>query len=682
MKNKIFMNRELSWLKFNERVLEEAESSKNPLCERLTFLSIYQSNLDEFFMVRIGSLADQLIANAKIRDNKSDMTPEEQINAAVDTVRGLEGRRNDTYSELMKQMKKQGVSLTDFKHMTMEEIQKAETIFETRMLPLLSPIVVNRRNPFPFMRNKEIYAICLLEGRKGKKSLGVIGCGNNVFPRLTEVSEKRFILSEELILHYVSKVFSAYAVKEKSLIRVTRSADIDADALYDEELDYRDFMEEIIQKRKMLSPVRLELTRELDSSVVEKICDYIGVKKHFVFINKIPLDLSFVFQMQDVVRTKENLFYQKSAPQQYTQFSKDAILPQIKEKDRLLSYPYDSISPFLRMLREAAHDKDVVAIKMTLYRVAKNSEVVESLIEAAENGKDVLVLVELKARFDEENNISWSRRLESAGCTVIYGLNGFKVHSKLCLIVRNENGNPAYYTQVGTGNYNEKTSRLYTDYSLMTYNQKIGQNALEVFNALASNTTVQNSTELLVAPNCLQNRIIDMIDEQIKLAEKGYIGMKMNSMTDKKIMEKFVEASNAGVKIELVIRGICCLRPNVPEKTENIRIISIVGRYLEHSRIYMFGTGKEQKMYIASADLMTRNTLKRVEVAVPIYDEDIKTQISYMFSTMLSDNVQAREMQSDGTYIRVKNHRKRVNSQEVFSKLAYEKSEQRKLTLE
>lgn len=399
-------------------------------------------------------------------------------------------------------------------------------------------------------------------------------------------------------------------------------------------------------------------------------------------MNKIPLDLSFVFQMQDVVRNEENLFYQKSAPQQYTQFSKEAILPQIKEKDRLLSYPYDSISPFLRMLREAAHDKDVVAIKMTLYRVAKNSEVVESLIEAAENGKDVLVLVELKARFDEENNISWSRRLESAGCTVIYGLNGFKVHSKLCLIVRNENGNPAYYTQVGTGNYNEKTSRLYTDYSLMTYNQKIGQNALEVFNALASNTTVQNSTELLVAPNCLQNRIIDMIDEQIKLAEKGYIGMKMNSMTDKKIMEKFVEASKAGVKIELVIRGICCLRPNVPEKTENIRIISIVGRYLEHSRIYMFGTGKEQKMYIASADLMTRNTLKRVEVAVPIYDEDIKTQISYMFSTMLSDNVQAREMQSDGTYIKVKNHRKRINSQELFGKLAYEKSEQRKLTLE
>ena len=389
-----------------------------------------------------------------------------------------------------------------------------------------------------------------------------------------------------------------------------------------------------------------------------------------------PLDLSFVFELQDRLRQKSDLFYPKRIPQKSAQFtSEKSILAQIKEEDKLLSFPYDSIKPFLNMLHEAATDSDVISIKMTLYRVAKNSEVVNALIEAAENGKDVLVLVELKARFDEENNIEWSRRLEAAGCTVIYGLNGFKVHSKLCLITKKTGRNPEYYTQIGTGNYNEKTSRLYTDLSLMTANRKIGKNANEVFQALAADTTVKNSDTLLVAPNCLQNRVVEMIEEQIKLAESGeeaYIGIKINSLTDKTIIDSLIKASKAGVKIELAVRGICCLIPGVEGETENIRILSIVGRFLEHSRIYIFGKGEKAKMYIGSADFMTRNTLKRVEIAVPLFDEKIREQILYMFNTVMSDNVQAREMNSEGNYIRVENDKEKLSSQEEFCDRAFE----------
>lgn len=365
-------------------------------------------------------------------------------------------------------------------------------------------------------------------------------------------------------------------------------------------------------------------------------------------------------------------------PQKSAQFvSGRPVFDRIKEGDKLLAYPFDSIKPFLTMLHEAASDKDVVSIKMTLYRVAKNNEVINALTEAAENGKHVLVLVELKARFDEENNIEWSRRLEAAGCTVIYGLNGFKVHSKLCLITKNVNGEPEYYTQIGTGNYNEKTSRIYTDLSLMTANRSIGRNANDVFTALASDTTVKESAELLVAPNCLQNRVIEMIDEQIALAQKGeaaYIGIKINSLTDKTIMEELIKASKAGVKIELAVRGICCLIPGVTGETENIRVVSVVGRFLEHSRIYIFGKGEAAKIYIASADFMTRNTLRRVEVAAPVYDKRLRAQIVYMFDTIMSDNVQARELKSDGNYIRVENDVEKINSQELFYDNAYEQA--------
>lgn len=678
---KVYMNREISWLKFNERVLEEAESNKNPLCERLSFVSIYQSNLDEFFMVRVGSLIDQMLLDSHIRENKTDMTAGEQIDAVLERVHTLNERKDIVYGKLMGRLEEYNVRIVDFKNIDRSENEHLEEYFNSEIAPFLSPVIVGERQPFPFLKNKEIYAAAVLEKKSGKKKIGIIPCGNGVIPRLIEVSKNSgtYILSEELILHFAPAVFKEYTVKSKSLLRVTRNADIDADALYDEDIDYREFMADIIKQRKRLSPVRIELSRELDREIVKKLCKYMDTDQKYVFRNISPLDLSFVFELQDHLRQKSELFYPKRIPQKSAQFTEGkSVLAQIGESDKFLAYPFDSIKPFLNMLHEAAADKKVVSIKMTLYRVAKNSEVVNALIEAAENGKDVLVLVELKARFDEENNIEWSRRLEAAGCTVIYGLNGFKVHSKLCLITKNINGNPEYFTQIGTGNYNEKTARLYTDLCLMTADQTIGKDANDVFNALSSDTTVKSSDALLVAPNCLQNRVMEMIDEQIKLAESGkeaYIGVKINSLTDKTIIDGLIRASNAGVRTELAVRGICCLIPGVKGETENIRVVSIVGRFLEHSRIYIFGKGKSAKIYIASADFMTRNTLRRVEVAAPVYDERIREQIVYMFDRIMSDNVQAREMDSCGNYIRVENDNEKNNSQEHFCDMAYEQAQ-------
>ena len=545
---------------------------------------------------------------------------------------------------------------------------------------LISPTIVGKRQPFPFLKNKEIYAVVVLTTKSGKERLGIIPCGSGVFERLIRLpGGNTYMLSEELILHYIPKVFKGYQIKEKSLLRVTRNADIDADALYDEDLDYREFMADLIKKRKKLAPVRIELSRKLSEGSVKLICEHLAIKSQYVFRSQAPLDLSFVFQIEDALRKIPELFYERRTPRKSPAFTGDRpILDQIKEKDKLLSYPYESINPFLNMLHEAANDKDVVSIKMTLYRVAKQSKVVEALIEAAENGKEVLVLVELKARFDEENNIGWSRLLEDAGCRVIYGLDGYKVHSKLCLITKKTDEQIEYYTQIGTGNYNEKTSRLYTDLSLMTYNVDIGLEAANVFQALAMGETIKHVDHLLVAPKCLQNKILDMIDEEIAHARAGepaYIGLKMNSLTDKKIMEKLVEASCAGVRIDMVIRGICCLIPQVPGKTENIHVRSIVGRFLEHSRIYIFGSEGREKIYIASADFMTRNTLRRVEVAAPVYDEEIKAHLLEMFRIMLKDNQQARQENGEGIYRILPTDEEPLNAQEYFYEQAYEIAE-------
>lgn len=678
MADTIYMNRELSWLKFNERVLEEAENPENPLCERLTFASIYQSNLDEFYMVRVGSLVDQMLLAKDIRENKTNMTPEEQLDAILARTKKLNRKRDVVYEEIMENLEQYGVHMLNFHKIEKEDRNYLERYFEAEVAPVISPSIVGKRQPFPFLRNKEIYAVVVLETKKGKEKLGIIPCSSTGIQRLIPVPGKTgtYMLSEELILHFVSKIFKGYHIKAKSLLRITRNADIDADALYDEDLDYREFMVELIKARKKLAPIRLELSREMDGDVVETLCEYLEVDKNYVFRGDIPLDLSFVFQIQDGLRKRTELFYEKRIPQKSPLFnSHEPILDQIAKKDRFLSYPYESIKPFLTMLHEAANDEDVVSIKMTLYRVAKQSKVVEALIEAAENGKEVFVLVELKARFDEENNIGWSRLLEDAGCHVIYGLDGYKVHSKLCQIMKKKDGNVEYYTQIGTGNYNEKTARLYTDLSLMTADPKIGTEAARVFQALAMGETVEDMEHLLVAPRCLQNKVLAMIDEEIKHAKAGeqaYIGLKMNSLTDKRIMNKLVEASCAGVHIDMVIRGICCLIPGVKGQTENIHIISIVGRFLEHSRIYIFGTQERARIYISSADFMTRNTLRRVEVAAPIEDPDIRMQIQEMFVTMLSDNRKARIMNNKGNYKIEPSDNAPLNSQDLFLQQAYD----------
>ena len=676
----VYMNRELSWLKFNERVLEEAENPEVPLCERMTFVSIYQSNLDEFFRVRVGSLQDQMLISTEIRENKTKMTSAEQIRAIIKEVKKLNQRKDKAYEKLMKKIEEYGITLINHASAKSEEKKFLEKYFMKEIMPLSSPTIVGKRQPFPFLKNGEIYAVVVLETRNKKERIGIIPCSNNMLTRMVELpgGKGRYMLIEDLILHYIGKVFKGYKVKGKSLLRVVRNADIDADAAYDEDLDYREFMEDLMKQRKKLSPVRIDLSREMDETVVDALCRYLDVTPDRVFRSEAPLDVSFVFQLQDLLRRNTELFYEKRVPQKSPEFKDgQSILQQITEEDKLLSYPYDSIRPFLKMLTEAAEDDSVISIKMTLYRLAKQSKVIEALCEAAENGKEVVVLVELRARFDEENNIRWSRMLEEAGCQIIYGLEHYKVHSKLCLITRRGENGIQYITQIGTGNYNEKTARLYTDLSLMTANEQIGMDAARVFQALAKGEVVEDMEHLLVAPKCLQSKVIEKIEEQIqkqKNGETAYIGLKMNSLTDKRIIDKLIDASKAGVKIYMIVRGICCLIPGVEGETENIHVISVVGRFLEHSRIYIFGNGEEAQYYIGSADFMTRNTVKRVEVAAPVYSERLKKRLQDLFDLMLSDNKKARKEDAKGTYSVVECKGQPINSQELLYQEAYAKA--------
>ena len=683
-KQECYANRELSWLKFNERVLDEAASHHVPLCERMAFFSIFQSNLDEFFMVRVGALYDQMLADNHARENKTWMTSEEQLQAIFEKTRIISQRKDHIYKQYMEELEEQGVELLSFFDMLPEDKVYLEKYFEESILPLLSPQVIGKKQPFPFLKNKEIYAVVVLGGKKGDK-LGIIPCSNEVFKRLIPVpsGKNHYMLVEELILHYIPEVFDHYEVKSKSLIRIIRNADIDVDEAFDdEERDYRDCMKKLISTRKKLCPVKLEHSRVLDDTVIEHLRRDLGLFKDQVFHTETPLELSFLFQIQNALREKKELFYEKRIPQNSPEFvDNEPVLDQICEHDKLLFYPYESMKPFIRLLKEAGNDTRVVSIKMTLYRVARNSQIVEALIDAAENGKEVVVLVELRARFDEENNIEWSQRLEDAGCRLIYGLDHIKVHSKLCQITYMSEEGIRYVTQIGTGNYNEKTSKLYTDLSLMTADQAIGEEAAEVFHKLCLAQTVEHTNHLLVAPNCLQNKLIDKIDAEIAKVQDGnagYIGVKMNSLTDKKLIDKLIEASMAGVQIDLIVRGICCLIPEVEGYTDNIQVISIVGRYLEHSRIYIFGKGGDSEVYIASADFMTRNTTKRVEVAAPVYDPELKERILESFNLMLRDNVKASVLKSDGNYYHRDGGDIQLNSQEYFYADAYRKASFRK----
>ena len=674
MEKMLYDNRELSWLKFNKRVLEEAEDKRNPLCERLSFVSIFQSNLDEFTMVRVGSLHAGELSEA--RENKTGMTCKEQLAEIGKEIKKLLEYKDKVYENLMKELETYGVRELRFNDLTEEEKDKVWKYFEQEVRPFLSPQIVGKRQPFPFLKNQEIYAVVELKTKSNNKKIGIIPCSNGVLKRVIPVSAdgRRFMLMEELILHFVGEIFDRYLVESKSLIRILRNADIDVDeAVGDDEDDYRKAVEEVLKTRKRLAPLQLDFTRVMDDSIIVRMCDYLMLNKNQIYHSEAPLNLSFLFQIQDTLRDRKELFFERRIPQKSPMIEeRRSMIEQIKEKDILLSYPYESMRPFLHLLNEAASDPAVVSIKMTLYRLANNSKIVEALVEAAENGKEVIVLVELRARFDEENNIRWSKQLEDAGCRVIYGLSHLKVHSKLCLITRKGKEQIEYITQIGTGNYNEKTSKIYTDYSFMTSMSEIGVEAGMIFNCLSMGRTVDGTTHLFVAPNCLRNKILDLIQaeiDKVKGGGQGYIGLKLNSLTDKVLIDKLIEAGQKGVKIQMVVRGICCLLAGIEGKTDNIEVISIVGRYLEHSRIYIFGKEKEAKVYIASADFMTRNTIKRVEVAAPIYDETIKDRILEDFSMYLADDVKARQ-QIDGTYVR-KSKEGKINAQEYFMERAY-----------
>ena len=672
-----YRNRELSWLLFNERVLNEAANPRVPLMERLQFVSIYQTNLDEFFMVRVGTLMEQT-GGKKTKDNKTGLSSKEQIKLILQEVERLELKRKEIYEQLMGELEPVGIHIINFQKLSKQEQSQLEAYFDKAIRPYLSPMIVGKQQPFPFLQNRELYAVARLETKGGKKRLGIVPCWNPVFKRLIEIPGRKgyHMLSEELILHFVSKLYPAYQIREKSIIRITRNADIDAGDVYDEDLDYRGMMEQLLKKRKRLNPVRLELSRDLHKSIRKKLAGFLGISEEHVLHCGTPLDLSYMFTLQNTMREHQEWYYPRYSPRMSPEIRKEEnILSQVEKKDILLSYPYESMKNFIAFLQAAAVDKTVRSIKITLYRMASHSQIVEALCDAAENGKEVLALVELRARFDEAANIEMSRRLEDAGCQVIYGLPAFKVHSKLCLITRQTEEGVSFLTQVGTGNYNEKTATLYTDLCLMTANRKIGQDAQEVFRTLLLGETVEESSALLVAPKGLQNAILEKIKEEGRKAEEGrggYIGLKLNALTDKDIIDALILASQKGVVIQLLIRGICCLIPGIPGKTENIRVHSIVGRFLEHSRIYRFGQGEEEEIYNASADFMTRNTLRRVEVAAPVYDEHCRARVREIFDLGFKDTEKGKWLLSDGFYHDPEGLlEERFDSQDFFYREAY-----------
>ena len=670
MKNKVYDNRELSWLKFNERVLEEAQDENTPLLERMNFQAIYASNLDEFFMVRVGSLYDASLVDDSNKDNKSKLRPSEQLSAIYSRVRELISVKDESFKTIDKALEQKGIVRRTVKSLTRQELEFIEAYYAYEIRPFLSALIIDKRHPFPFIANKAIYVAARLSSKTGI-SLGMIGCSEKfervIFLPREDNAPVAFILAEDVISYFAEQSFDGYKIEEKALMRVTRNADIDVDESFDRELDFRQNMSELIKKRKRLCPVRLQLSKQLSEPFQKELCSRLELSKKQVFVEKAPLDMSFVYTVMDKVESRRELFFEPREPQPSRMIDDSRpMMEQIDERDLFLSYPYESIQPFIRLLNEAAADPAVVSMKMTLYRVAKNSKVIKALCTAAENGKEVTVLVELRARFDEENNIGWSKALEEAGCRVMYGPQGLKVHSKLCLITRKTPDGVRYTVQIGTGNYNEKTSKLYTDLSLMTSDSRIALEAEEVFRTLSIGELVEKSELLMVAPHCLQNKVIELMDKEIALAKaggEGYVGAKLNSLTDKVIIDKLIECSQAGVKVDMVIRGISCLVAGIPGVTENIHIRSIVGRYLEHARIYIFGSGVRRSVYISSADYMTRNTTRRVEVAAPILDEEIKKRVLDLFETQMHDNVKARVMGADGIYTRAKQEGAPVDAQ-------------------
>lgn len=664
-------NRELSWLRFNERVLEEARAEDVPLMERMKFVAIFTSNLDEFFMIRVGSLYDMAALDGKKVDSRSGMTPKQQLEAIYRATAPLYKERDKTYSEIKKQLTPYGVCGLGFKELEQQEKKYVKKHFKEQILPVLSPQIVDANHPFPHLLNKEIYVVAQLR-QDGNSMLGIVPVPQYI-PDVLYLpgNDIRYIRMEKVILEYLELIFEHYEVSEKNYICVTRNADISPDdEMYADSGDFRRIMQETLHKRRRMAVVRLETASPLSREMEKYFCSRFKITPECIFRTKMPMKLGFIFAIADKLpeAMKRALTDSPFQPQPCASLAEGSVMEQVKRKDILLSYPYESMDPFLQLIKEASSDPDVMTIKITIYRLAKKARLVEYLCAAAENGKEVTVLIELRARFDEQNNIDWSERMEEAGCRVLYGFEGYKVHSKICLITYRSKNEIRYITQVGTGNYNEKTARMYTDYSLMTANQEIGEDAAVFFKNMSISNLEGAYDHLIVSPVSLKQKVLALMDGEIAKGSSGRIIMKMNSVTDMDFIRKVAEASRAGVKIDLIVRGICCILPGVPGRTENLRVTSIVGRYLEHPRVFVFGRGTDAQVYIGSADMMTRNTENRVEVACPIYDETIRRKLIRDLKVMLADNVKARQMGRDGTYRKKKKEGVPVNAQETFMK--------------
>ncbi|MGN0404168.1 MAG: polyphosphate kinase 1 [Bariatricus sp.] len=666
-------NRELSWLRFNHRVLEEAQDPAVPLLERMKFVAIFTSNLDEFFMIRVGSLYDMSQTDHMAVDSRSGMTPKEQLDAIFAAVAPLYKERDKTYSEIKKLLSPYGVCGLSIKELEAQEKKYVKKYFKDQILPILSPQIVDANHPFPHLLNKALYVVANLK-QDNKSMLGIVPVPQFVSDILyLPGHDIRYIRMEKVLMEYLDLIFEKYEVTDRNYICVTRNADISPN---DESLeindDFRFRMQETLHKRRRMAVVRLETAEPLSKDAEKYFCDKFKITPAQIFRTKMPMKLDYIFSIMDKVPSsmKRPLVDEPFTPQPSRYLTDESVMKQVKKKDVLLSFPYESMDPFLRLIKEASQDPSVLTIKITIYRLAKKARLVEYLCAAAENGKEVTVLIELRARFDEQNNIDWSERLEEAGCRVIYGFDGYKVHSKICLITYCNKNEIQYITQVGTGNYNEKTAAMYTDVSLITANKSIGNDASVFFKNMSIGNLNGSYENLIVSPTSLKPKILHLIDEEIKKGASGRIVMKMNSVTDVDFIRKISEASQAGVKIDLIVRGICCILPGVPGYTENVKVTSIVGRFLEHPRIFCFGEGPDQKVYIGSADMMTRNTEKRVEVACPVYDSRIKDQLVHMLEIMLEDNQKARELQSDGGYKKKDKGTKKVCAQEYFMKEA------------
>jgi len=665
-------NRELSWLRFNRRVLEEASDPKVPLMERLKFISIFTTNLDEFFMVRVGSLVDLSAVAPEEIDNKSGMNAAQQLSQIYKVIPGLIRRKEQIFSEVSHELEEKGVVDRPLEDLSEKQLKAIDKYYVSNVLPLLSPQIVDARHPAPHLPNKTVYVASLLHDKNNKKSIGLIPLPPTLPLVYMVDDEGSYVRVENIVLRHAKELYGKFKIDESCVISATRNADVSFDSEKFEDADFRKQVAKLLKRRAFMAVIRIELNNKISDVFQKELVKVLKLENQQIYLDRTPLNMKYVF---DLIRNLPNggskeMFYEEYTPRWPSDLSQDKeIIPQIQNKDRMLYYPYDSVEPFMKLLSEAADREDVVSIKITIYRLASASRIARILCRAAENGKEVTVLMELRARFDEENNIGWSEMLEEAGCRVIYGIENYKCHSKICVITMKSQGKLGYITQIGTGNYNENTNRMYTDLSVMTTSEAIAQDGNEFFRCLMTDNLDGNYETLLVAPNHFKSEICKLIDEQKALGEEGYICIKVNSVTERDVIDKLAEASKAGVQIDMIVRGICCILPGIQGETENIHIISIVGRYLEHARIYCFGKSDEAKLYIGSADMMTRNLKKRVEIGCPIEDPDLKKMLLEILSIQLSDKEKASVLQPDGSYIRRREgEQDPLDSQEEFMK--------------